>query len=146
MIPPFDASGVLPLGTHPATWEEIRSRFGGNEWRAPLVDGLFRALVALREAGCRVAYIDGSFVTSKPDPGDFDGCWHLDEADLRFLDPTLFDFEAGRRAQKRKYGGEFFPAEFQIGPNGETALELFQREVPSGREKGIVVIDLGELP
>ena len=145
MIPPFNPDGNLPPGLHPATWEEIVERFGGTEKREHLLAGLHRALLALRDAGCRTAYVDGSFVSTEPEPGDFDGCWDPDGIDYRRLDPVLYDFEAGRRAQKRKYGGEFFPTPFQAGPRGERILDFYQRDKETGRPKGVVVVDLGAL-
>ena len=78
MIPSFESGGNLPPGIHPATWSELASRFGGTAHRQSLLAGLKGALEALREAGCRRVYIDGSFVTAKVEPGDFDGCWEVD--------------------------------------------------------------------
>jgi hypothetical protein len=40
--------------------------------RRTLLAGLREALGALREAGCRTVYLDGSFVTAKEAPEDFD--------------------------------------------------------------------------
>ncbi len=59
-------------------------------------------------------YLDGSFVSGKGDPADFDGCWDLDGVDLELLDAVLKTFDDGRRAQKEKYGGELFPAEWDL--------------------------------
>ncbi len=74
-IPALDANtGNLPPGVHSATWDEIVSRFGWNAERKRLLDGLRRAFESLHAAGCRRAYLDGSFVTEKDVPGDFDGC------------------------------------------------------------------------
>ena len=146
MIPPFDVAGNLLPGVHEATWDEIVERFGGTEKRGYLLDGLYRALLALRDAGCRRAYIDGSFVTAKSEPRDFDGCWEPDGVDLRRLDPILFDFEPGRRAQKRKYGGELVPPPFTADAAGFTFLQFFQMETETKRPKGIVAIDLRGLP
>src|SRR5579885_1526760 len=75
VIPEFDELGRLPPGVHAASWDEIVARFGGSAWRARLLDGLRSALLSLKSAGCTVAYIDGSFVTAKGEPGDFDACW-----------------------------------------------------------------------
>ena len=81
MIPAFETErGVggcyqLPLGIHVATWAELVERFGNNERRREILASLLRALQALKAAGCRRVYVDGSFVTSKEGPGDFDGCW-----------------------------------------------------------------------
>lgn len=145
MIPPFDADGNLPPGIHPATWDELVARFGGTVGRRQLLDGLRRALLDLRAAGCTIAHVDGSFVTAAQNPGDFDGCWDLAEVDLRRLEPTLFDFDFARRAQKRRYGGEMFPSSFPIGPNGESALHFFQHDTRTDRIKGIVAVDVRSL-
>ena len=145
MIPPFDNHGLLPTGIHEATWSEVVSRFGGSDRRLALLAGLNRALTVLRSAGCKRVYIDGSFVTAKVEPEDFDACWDPDGVDYRRIDPVLYDFEAGRRAQKRKYLGELFPTPFQAGPKGLTILEFFQLDAISSRSKGIVVISLEDL-
>jgi uncharacterized protein DUF6932 len=73
-IPPFTDSGNLPEGIHDATWDEIVEGFGTNERRRELLEGLQRALDSLRAAGCRRAYVDGSFVTANEEPNDFDAC------------------------------------------------------------------------
>jgi hypothetical protein len=110
-----------------------------------LLDGLHRALIALKTAGCGTAYVNGSFTSATPDPGDFNGCWDTDGVDYRRLDPILYDFEIGRLAQKRKYGGEFFPTPFQAGTSGERILDFYQRDKETRRPKGILVVDLGAL-
>src|SRR5436190_23079014 len=112
MIPPFEPSiGLLPAGIHEATWEEFVARFGWTPPRLALLSGLKAALDALRVAGCRRAYVNGSFVTAKEAPGDFDGCWETDGVDPARLDPVLVTFDAHRRAQKTKYGGGLFFAD-----------------------------------
>jgi hypothetical protein len=90
-------------------------------------------------------YIDGSFVTSKDFPGDFDGCWDVTAVDVAKLDPVLLDFNNGRAAQKARFLGELFPAQLPAGLGGRTFLEFFQVDKSTGMEKGIVVIDLRSL-
>lgn len=107
--------------------------------------GLRRALECLRGAGCRFAYIDGSFVTAKDVPGDFDGCWDTDNVDGSKLDPVLLRFDNRRAAQKAKYLGELFPAQVQDTTTGLTFIEFFQLDKDTGRPKGIVALDLGRL-
>lgn len=110
-IPDFDPdSGNLPAGIHEATWDEIVAALGTNRRRVELIDGLRRAFDALRVAGCKRAFIDGSLATTKEQPGDFDGCWDARGVDPSSLDPVLLDFRHGRAAQKAKYGGELFIA------------------------------------
>lgn len=150
MIPPFeDESGNVPPGIHEATWSEILVRYGSTPHRLRLLAGLQAALASLRQAGCARAYLDGSFVTSKEVPNDFDACWEMAGVDFDLLDeqaPVLLDWSGRRAAQKTLYGGELFIAEVAADPWGTPYLEFFQRDRISGEPKGIVAITLGELP
>ena len=148
MIPDFDDSGNLPPGRHRATWEEFASRFGTNDHRRQLLSGMKRMFLSLRRYGCRRAYMDGSFVTAKEYPGDYDGCWSRVSVNLQELhkgDPVLLDFRNQRLAQKVKYSGEMFPAEMTEGLSGRVFVEFFERDQTTGNPKGIVEIDLGGL-
>jgi hypothetical protein len=135
----------LPPGVHVATWQEVADRFGTNARRRKVLEGLLRSLRALRAAGCRRVYLDGSFVTSKEHPGDFDGCWDDTGVDYDRLDPVLLDFKNRRAAQKAKFDGEMFVATGQADPMGTLFLDFFQQD-RDGRPKGIVEIDLESLP
>ncbi len=106
------------------------------------MSGLKAALVSLKDAGCQTAYLDGSFVTSKELPGDFDGCWDLQGVDPGRLDPILLTFDRGRATQKAKYLGELFPSECVENASGKTFLEFFAVDKDTGNPKGIVAIDL----
>lgn len=145
MLPGFDDSGNLPPGIHDASWAEFVARFGGNHHRQRLVAGMERALAILRSAGCKRVYVDGSFVTSKPTPGDYDLAWEpggVDVALLLSLDPVFGVFDNGRAAQKAKYQGEFFPSSFTEALTGRTFLDFFQTDKDTGDPKGIVALDL----
>ncbi len=152
MIPEFDTGTgrgirVLPPGIYPATMEEVRNRFGGNPVRTRLLTGLMTGLSLLEQGGCRQAYLDGSFVTSKPNPDDFDVAWDASGVDPRLLDPIfwlpLFTHPP-RTAQKRRFGGEFLLA--HTSPDGrQTYVDYFQKRKEGG-SKGIVVIHLGGAP
>src|SRR5262249_50276325 len=109
MLPEFNQIGNLPAGIHLATWEEFVVRFGWNEHRRRLLRGMRNALKALQFAGCRKVYIDGSFVSAKEAPTDYDGCWDMEGVDPLRLDPILLQFDHRRAAQKTKYLGELFP-------------------------------------
>lgn len=149
MLPPFGPDGNLPPGEHVATWHEVVERFGTTLRRRILLTGLYEALVALREAKCPRVWLDGSFVTAKPTPGDFDACWQSNGTDIdRLIDlaPVLLEFENQRAAQKARYGGELFPAEWPADAAGTFFLDFFQVDKLTGDLKGIVVIELEELP
>ena len=142
MIPPLDGLGRLPPGIHPATWDEVAAAFGGTAWRDRLLSGLHQAITSLKRAGGGLVYIDGSFVTAKTDPGDFDACWEEVGVDPNLLDLTLLDFSNKRAAQKAKFGGELFPASIPADPSGISFLRFFQVDRATGDAKGIVAIDL----
>jgi hypothetical protein len=144
MLPEFNRDGRLPAGIHWATWQEIQSRFGFSSRRQQLLGGLRLALAALNRAGCSRVYIDGSFVTVKREPGDYDACWDIDGVNVEALDSVFLDFSKGRTAQKRKYFGEFFPAQMPEGASGRAFLEFFQTDKETGRSKGIVGLNLQE--
>ncbi|MGZ4706679.1 MAG: DUF6932 family protein, partial [Acidimicrobiales bacterium] len=74
---------------------------------------------------CRQVWLNGSFVTAKDEPGDFDACWDTDDVDLDEVDPVLLDLSAGRAAQKRRFGGEFFPNVTEAG-SGLVFAEFFR--------------------
>lgn len=142
MIPSFDERGNLPPGIHKADWDELETRFNGSARRVELLAGLREALVALCDAGCRTAYVDGSFVTAKEEPDDFDGCWDAMGVDASLLDPVLLDFAHPRTAQKERFGGELFLAAAPADPkSGALFVDFFQRD-RDGERKGIVQIDL----
>jgi len=138
----FDERGNLPPGIHPATWDEIVQRYAITEHRAALLDGCGQAVASLRAAGCPCVYLDGSFVTDKEAPGDFDACWEASGVDPDLLDPVLLDFNDRRAAQKARYGGELFPAQVAAEPGGTVFLTYFQRDRQTGEPKGIVALDL----
>lgn len=148
MIPAFQDDGNLPAGIFRVTWAEIEQRFGTHAQRRRLLSGLRAVLTKLAAAGCTVAYLDGSFITSKALPSDFDGAWDMAGVDLQrlhALEPLLFDFSNRRAAQKAKYFGEMFPANLVEGNSGRTFLEFFQQDKDTGDPKGIVAIDLRTL-
>lgn len=75
-IPQLNEHGLLPTGVHPCTLDELEQRFDGGGFgthRYNLILKL-RRYVPLVKASNLVAWlgIDGSFVTSKDQPGDID--------------------------------------------------------------------------
>ncbi len=106
------------------------------------MDGLRFAIDSLHAAACSRVYLDGSFVTDKEVPGDFDACWDAGSVDPGLLNPVLLDFRDRRAAQKAKFGGELFAARFVAEPAGTTFLEFFQLDRPTQQPKGIIAIDL----
>lgn len=134
---------VLPEGIYKLSVKEFIAFFVYNPTRRKQFTGLLKALSNLKRAGCTTVYIDGSFVTGKPEPGDYDACWDPSGVDPNKLDPVFLEFSEGRKNQKKKYFGEFFPSIAKAERATErTFVEFFQVEKFTGERKGIVVIDL----
>lgn len=73
MIPGFREDGYLPEGLHLAGEAEITLRFGSaTSKRRILAMRLRRWIQLCRSVGARRLFLDGSFVTAKPEPGDID--------------------------------------------------------------------------
>jgi hypothetical protein len=146
MIPPLVALTdapwpVLPPGVHAASLAEIKTEFATNPRRVRLFAGLLEGLALLLSAGCEKVFLDGSFVSGKEHPGDFDVCWDPAEVDGKKLDPVFRVFDNKRAAQKTRFTGEFFP--LSIGQDaGKTFLDFFQVEKATGGRKGIIVVAL----
>lgn len=142
-IPPFDENGNLPPGIHWADWSDFKQRFGTNLKRIGLIRGIEAVMEQLKAAGCRTIYINGSFVTNKPDPNDFDACWDReDDVDIDYLRknaPIVLKYYDSP-AQKAKYGGEIYPSDQPVN-DSIISIDLFQRDRDLNR-KGIIAIDL----
>jgi hypothetical protein len=73
MIPPFDESGCLPPGIHPATLDEIESRFGRlSELRRVQMESVRWMVELAARAGAARIVLNGSFVTDIMEPNDVD--------------------------------------------------------------------------
>lgn len=145
MIPEFvdikSVWNVLPQGIHDATLDEIEKRFATNDTRKRLYQGFKKGVEALQKAGCKVVYLDGSFVSQKENPGDFDACWDPSGVDDTELDPVLLEFTHGRISQKLKYGGEFFLSSARAD-GSRTFLQYFQVDKDTGDSNGIIRIQI----
>jgi len=107
-----------------------------------LLDGLAEGLALLADAGCTRVWLNGSFVTAKDEPGDFDCVWApagVDRAGLQRTAPELLDLSDHRAAQKVRFGGEFLPNVTEAA-SGRRFTAFFQSN-RDGTAKGIVVID-----
>jgi len=145
MIPEWLESGDLPSGVHFAGWKEIEMRLAFNPRRWMLLIGFRDACALLRRAGCRLVYLDGSYVTTKRLPGDFDACWDIQGVNEDGLDPVFWDFTQGRAAQKQRFGGEFFPAQLPEGATGRAFVDFFQVNKVTGEPKGVIALRLRPL-
>jgi len=142
----FLDNGCLVPGVHFMTWNDFCDQFSFSPKRKDLLEGLERAIDVLRQCGCTIIYVDGSFVTQKLEPNDYDACWEgelgLVVSNMQVLEPLFLDFSNGRKGQKLKYKGEVFPAEIPADSLGTLYLDFFQQISFTDEKKGIVAIKL----
>lgn len=130
---------VLPLGLHFVSLREFRDAFAFNAARAWLFEGFKAACHDLRTAGCARIFVGGSYVTSKPDPGDYDACW--DPAGVSpSLDPILYDDNL-RIERRERYRGDLLIGGCAPGPSGEF-FRFLSKDKITGAERGMVGIRL----
>ena len=103
----FTEFGLLPLGAHAATLNELRQSLlvrgpaGGSEhwnadWRLELVGRAELLICQLWQVGITQIFLDGSFTEAKDSPNDIDGYFEVDvrrvasgdlQRELNALDP-----------------------------------------------------------
>lgn len=142
MLPDFNADGLLPPGVHDATLVEIGQRLCFTGRRVRIFAGLRLAYEDLSYAGCRGAYLNGSFVTSEPLPGDFDLCFDTAGVELGRLHPVLQMIRPPRTAQHIRYSGDILPNVTEAS-SGMPMVDYFQNDKIGGGRKGIIFIRLG---
>src|SRR6185312_16918573 len=128
----YQENGNLVPGIHEITWHEFVEEFGKNKHRKKLIEGLEQAMNHLRDVQCKILYVDGSFVSQREEPKDFDACWDpkgVDFKRLAVMYPVLMNFLPDTKDQKAKYGGELFPS--------PKFLAFFQKD-RDDKPKGII--------
>lgn len=145
MIPDFDpATGYLPQGEHAANWSDVIARFAWNTHRQHLVSGLCRLARALRDERCRLFLLDGSFVTRKEFPGDFDAC--CDYTGMSAIALKRLRLMTTKEIMKAEYFGEVYAYARPVPSDDRyTFREFFSRDgddVP----KGLVRLNLASVP
>ena len=103
MLPKFQKNGCLPGGLHKASLSEIKERFGStSQERKELFRGL-RSLIGLlqkHDKYIKKFLLNGSFVTAKEAPVDFDCILIVKEE---------FDFDS-KEAKQLQFAHELFNA------------------------------------
>lgn len=147
-IPALRESGWLPEGHHPATCEQIADRFGGESGsrRTAVFSGLLRWRDAVRgkQMGGRLI-LNGSFVSAKTEPGDFDVLLVYDTASAAII---VQDKEALRLLDnahcKALYGGDVWAFSEQAVRDFPQFCRVdgFDREKETRRLKGVLEVYL----
>jgi hypothetical protein len=108
-IPDLDEHGLLPVGAHDCSAEEIAGRFGWNPHRLDLTRRFSDCLVReVRSRFSEPVYVNGSFVTDKETPEDVDAVLDVRRAtDSRQLRAIKF-MAAERDRLRRQYSVDFW--------------------------------------
>ena len=132
--------GLLPPGIHEAGLEDVAKAMASTPWREWLLEGLRLALADLAVAGCATAYLDGSYVTDKAKPSDYDLCWDHAGVDRSLLHPVIEKVTPPRTEQKLRYRGDILPNIVESN-SGLLFVDFFQVHKETGAPKGIVKLD-----
>lgn len=127
MIPDLN-DGVLPVGIHRCTLQEIEETFGKfnrTDRRPQLTESLKRYIDDARNSGIVSAVIvDGSYITRKPEPSDIDLILAL-RTNINLgqeLRPVEYNIQSKRRV-RRNYGFDVLPA-----VDGSVAYDSYVRD------------------
>lgn len=147
-IPPLNADGLLPAGTHECTLDEVRERFGSfqrTDRRPRLFGDLERYWRDLSRAEiAKYLIVNGSFVTSSDAPNDIDVLLVLkDDVDLCADDVPPFRLNA----RDRTYVLREYKLDFYFGFEGDDSatkmMDLWSRvKLDPARAKGILKVTL----
>lgn len=87
MLPEFNEHGLLPEGIHDCTMDEAYARFGTNDQRRRIWNGLKGCIRAMNFFGINKGSIvlAGSYVTDKVVPGDIDLILPVDMFDPHYF-------------------------------------------------------------
>jgi hypothetical protein len=141
-IPAFREDGYLPEGMYLASEAEVTFRFGTlNRKRSRLVHRVREWVQLCRKVKAPRLFIDGSFVTAKPEPADVDAVVLLpDDFDEQIAADSNAAVELEQMLLTRR-PEEIFAAEDETDW-GEW-VEFFSRtREADGRRKGLVEVEL----
>jgi hypothetical protein len=143
MLPDFNENGLLPPSIHRTTLAEFERRFvyfAVSDRRFRLFDKLRELYHQARQSGIVKRFlVGGSFVTSKPEPNDFDCILVLDPIIKgEVLRPMEYNL-ADHRMARRIFRGDVISV-FEGSIEFRTIMTLFQA-TRGGEHMGIVEIE-----
>lgn len=146
-LPEFREDGWLPEGHYACSWEEVMDKFGGSagKQRQRVTRGLLSWRDEVRAKGVSGwLLLDGSFISAKENPGDFDAMLVIDEEARKILENdiearSLLDYsECKKRGFDLLY---FFAATVRDYPD-LVGLDLWDRDKETGELKGVLEVEL----
>lgn len=145
-------TGLLPVGEHQMDWRRVCELFGTTTHRQNLLELMLEACIILRDAGVPKIWLNGSFVTSKHRPGDYDLSYELNEEIFTSLPDDPFKQKDADRIIRARFAGDIKAEPMHDGATYHEDLfpnvvgHNHQGQAIHGVKKGIVVLPLSTLP
>lgn len=146
-LPEFRQDGWLPDGHHNATWDDIQEKFAGAPQtpRRAVYDRLCLWRDAARQVGLTGTLIlNGSFISSRPDPGDFDTVFVYDEEceDILTNDPAARQLIDLKTCNANGDDVLAFARQNMIDYPQFYQIDCFDEDSRTGVVKGVLEVDL----
>lgn len=144
-LPRFEDGWLIP-GHHTTTWEEIESVFGGEPGskRAQVLAHLLDFRKRTKEHGISGRLLlNGSFISAKTEPGDFDCLLIYDEATENLMNstPDIANILKYGYWKDQGYGDVFIFSEAAVLKYPTMCrLDMFDTEKHTGKLKGLVEV------
>lgn len=140
--PHFNDHGDLPPGIHRATLSEVLEHFGQATLRRQVVARRLERIYALAAATHHLArfIVYGSFVTSKPDPGDVDVFMLMDESfNVERVSPEQMPIFSHMLAHDYEGASVFWSTRAAVGGGEQELVEHWQLK-RDGTHRGVVEV------
>jgi hypothetical protein len=146
-LPEFREDGWPPEGHYGTSWEEVADRFGGppGSRRERLLQVLLSWRDEAREKGISgLLLLNGSFISSKEEPGDFDALLVYDDhvVELRKNDIEVEGLLDYSRNKSRGFDLWIFSAALVRTAPEWAHLDLFNRDKETLKPKGVLEVVL----
>jgi hypothetical protein len=146
-LPEFRDDGWLPEGHHTCSWEEIIEKFGDHTGsrRERVLHGLLDWRDRAREKGVSGwLVLNGSFVSAKENPNDFDTIFVFDDEALELMEndvetKRLLDYSSCKSLGFDMLG---FSATLVREHPEWVPLDAFDRDKETGKPKGVLEVVL----
>ena len=144
-IPALNDFGLLPAGVHDCLGNEVQASFCATAARAAVWDA-FQGFLEWVETlpGPVSIFVDGSFVTDKPVPGDVDVAIDITGCSKADQDVWLIAYHREHARLKREFRTDFYPVIVGAGHDFTAFFQYVRvddalsRGAPDGTRKGIL--------
>jgi hypothetical protein len=146
-LPEFRDDGWLPEGHHACSWEEVVAKFGGHpgSQRERVLRGLLDWRDRARDKGVSGwLVLNGSFVSAKENPSDFDTIFVFDDEASELMEndvetKRLLDYSNCKSLGFDMLG---FSATLVREHPEWVPLDAFDRDKDTGKPKGVLEVVL----